>query len=189
MATLDDCYAALCDNDDELFIRIVTHDHIAVRLDSDGYTLLHECTSSRTVKHLLDMGANENTTSTFGETPLMQALYNRRDDVCTVLLEHGVDVTPSELRIPFVNDRVDMTRLLLTYGAAWPREFRRKKWFDNMIKSRDVCVASVVAWLGIYSKRRGTLMHCYLGRDISRIIAKLVFSTRFNTEPKILTNQ
>ena len=107
-----------------------------------------------------------------------------------MLLARGADVNvQNKYDIPalgyaLAHDHPDAARALLMYGATVPDDPDECAWFTAMLESRDVCRSAAVAWLGVYSKRSGTIMHQnnLMCKDISPVVGKIVFETRLHDE-------
>ena len=83
--------------------------------------------SKQDVIDLLRKGAkvNENSSSTFGWTPLISAIYHRKEDIAEFLIESGADVnkadsdgkTPLLWAVSSWGDNTNLIRLLVIRGA------------------------------------------------------------------------
>ena len=118
-------YAVLADDVPSIKRLVALGYPLSVR-DIHGGTLLHGAAfagSMRAMTFLLSNGADPNTTSDGGGTPLMVALQVNRPDVARVLLSAGASVTPraeggsTALHFALVCRDQSLVNTLLTAGA------------------------------------------------------------------------
>ncbi|XP_063063345.1 ankyrin repeat and protein kinase domain-containing protein 1 [Engraulis encrasicolus] len=103
----------------------VCREHVSMSFKEDN-SLLHYAVASAdvdSVRSVLGLGADVNTQSRRGYTPLIVAVLQRLHDICSLLIEHNADVTLGDedgwtaLHFAAQNGDERSARLLLEHGA------------------------------------------------------------------------
>jgi len=170
------------DDNVEKFSKLVRTYHIHAR-DRDDWTLLHWACGLGRVRSagwMLESGANKEARSIGGQTSLHLAAANGRASCVALLLCNGAHADPVDncgwtpLSRAVDEGHQQAGRLLLDAGANV--ELARNKiaippWMDAIIRKRaTACNRAAVAAFASLRPR--------LGRDMARLIATLVCTTR-----------
>ncbi|XP_038817817.1 ankyrin repeat and protein kinase domain-containing protein 1 [Salvelinus namaycush] len=123
--TRDDILNILSRKDFENFRQALRKEHVSM-LFKDNNTLLHYTVVSgdtESVKHVLSLGAEVNSQSVRGYTPLIVAVLHKFHEICSLLTEHEADVKLGDgdqwtpLHFAAQSDDSRVVRLLLDSGA------------------------------------------------------------------------
>lgn len=143
----------------------------------------------RVIKQLLDWKADINAKDRNDETPLWYAAENHDYDIFPFLLANGAHFRISPNLCPFSlpqiivsdDDQVEfpIVKLLMMYGAN-PDDFQEElgsyndamyAFYNGILKARKATIAFISL------TRKATLLKL-VGRDITLLIAKTIYSTR-----------
>uniref|UniRef100_A0AAZ3SPC4 Protein kinase domain-containing protein n=1 Tax=Oncorhynchus tshawytscha TaxID=74940 RepID=A0AAZ3SPC4_ONCTS len=133
--TRDDILNILSRKDFENFRQSLRKEHVSM-LFKDNNTLLHYTVVSgdtESVRHVLSLGAEVNSQSVRGYTPLIVAVLHKFHEICSLLTEHGADVKLGDgdqwtpLHFAAQSDDSRVVRLLLDSGAQ-PSVMEKAGW-------------------------------------------------------------
>uniref|UniRef100_A0A8C7GPP0 Ankyrin repeat and kinase domain containing 1 n=1 Tax=Oncorhynchus kisutch TaxID=8019 RepID=A0A8C7GPP0_ONCKI len=133
--TRDDILNSLSRKDFENFRQALRKEHVSM-LFKDNNTLLHYTVVSgdtESVRHVLSLGAEVNSQSVRGYTPLIVAVLHKFHEICSLLTEHGADVKLGDgdqwtpLHFAAQSDDSRVVRLLLDSGAQ-PSVMEKAGW-------------------------------------------------------------
>lgn len=178
----------------DLAMMLLAHGADVNSQDSCGRTPLYEAAMKGNVvmvDFLLDHGAIINARSMRGETPLHYASIRGHAKAARLLLQRGAHVnaindhgfTPLEYALS--HEHKNAACVLLEVGAKLPKKTPPPQPLWDDIMSILACNASVIALLGVYSKRQGTVLHTEgddgikcINQDVMGMVAEMVWNTR-----------
>lgn len=135
---------------------------------------------------LLRAGANPNVLIGCSETSLIRNSIVHNDiPWCKLLLLHGAKInnegTTTDLDWADIYNRVDIAKLLVDYGAKYSMIRNTNPQIAAFISQRNACREASQAILRLQKQHSSALGKCN-GRDVLKIVAKCVWSHRFNFE-------